>query len=165
MLLYDIWVTHPLGTRGHCPQWIIPYTMPTWQTITCYHEAWQSSWHCPSLFYIIPCLVLIAPIMHCSGSDESPYLSPHPRTQWYVHITTNSWAELGLTWGIVSRLFVCFLVSESVLMEKASSFTHHLLLLWFSLQVFLENCQWLILTDCAYLISYSSLVMLYRAAY
>lgn len=86
-----------------------------------------------TFFLIIPCLVLIAPIMHYSGSDESPYLSPHPslqRTQRYVRITTNSGAELfSMTRGIISRLFVCFLVSESVLIEKASSSTHLLLLL------------------------------------
>lgn len=103
----------------------------------------------PHFFFIIPCLVLIAPIMHYSGSDESPYVSTSISPKDAMGCQHNSWAELfSLTWRIISRLFVCFLVSESVLIEKATSSAYLLLLLWFRLQVFLENCRWIILTDC-----------------
>lgn len=159
-ILWGLKVTAPLWPV----HWIISYTMQTWPTITCYLTELMIA---PHTFNIL-CLALIAPIMHYSGNYESPYLSLHPfhqKTRSYVSITTSSWTELfGLTWGIISRLFVCFLISESVSIAQAPSSTYPLLLPWFRLQFLSENSQWIILPGCATLLSLSTLVVLYYRA-
>lgn len=79
------------GAEGHCPFCVSPVgssvtpqarfpssTLPTQPTMTCYYGPWHSTWHRLSYFLISLCLALIAPLMLYGGTDESPYLSPHP---------------------------------------------------------------------------------------